>query len=63
MEGHKGELFVLDLTFAGWQILASICFNLGFLFVNPYQSAARAAFYRNLVSQEAAAHVTYTTEM
>ena len=63
MEGHKGELFVLHLTFAGWQILASICFNLGFLFVNPYQSAARAAFYRNLVSQEAAAHVTYTTEM
>ena len=62
MDGHKGELFVLDLSFIGWCILASICANLGYLFVNPYQSAARAAFYRELLSQERAEHVTYTTE-
>lgn len=62
MDGHKGELFVLDLTFIGWRILASICANLGHLFVNPYQSAARAAFYRELLSREKAERVTYTVE-
>ena len=62
MDGHKGELFVLDLTFIGWRILASICANLGHLFVNPYQSAARAAFYRELLTQEKAERVTYTVE-
>lgn len=62
MDGHKGELFVLDMTFIGWRILASICANLGHLFVNPYQSAARAAFYRELLTQEKAERVTYTVE-
>lgn len=62
MDGHKGELFVLDLTFIGWQILAMVCLNLGFLFVNPYQSAARAAFYRELLTLEKAERVTYTVE-
>lgn len=62
MEGHKGELFVLDLTFIGWQILASVCMNLGYLFVNPYQSAARAAFYRALQSREKAEQVAYLPE-
>lgn len=62
MDGHKGELFVLDLTFMGWNILASACMNLGYLFLNPYRQAAQAAFYRELLRQEKAEHVTYTTE-
>lgn len=57
MNGHKGELFWLDLTFIGWDILAnftlglnnvSIKFALGHLALNPYKNAARTAFYRNL---------------
>lgn len=63
MDGHKGELFVLDLTFIGWQILAMVCLNLGFLFVNPYQNAAKAAFYRELLSQERVERGTYTAEL
>lgn len=62
MDGHKGELFVLDLSFVGWNILAGLCWNLGFLFVNPYLNAAKTAFYRKLISQQAA-QGSYTAEM
>lgn len=62
MDGHKGELFVLDLSFIGWNMLASACMNLGYLFLNPYRQAAQAAFYRELLRQEKAEHVTYTTQ-
>lgn len=48
MDGHKMELFILDLTFLGWSILAAMCGNLGYLLLNPYTNAARAVFYRNL---------------
>lgn len=62
MDGHKGELFILGLTFIGWDILAGLCWNLGYLLLNPYRKAAEAAFYRNLLAQEAARHTTYTTQ-
>ena len=38
MDGHKWDLFVLDLSFLGWIILASL-------------QTTRAEFYRNLVAQ------------
>lgn len=48
MKGHKGELFCLDLSFIGWDFLACLTAGIGYLFVNPYHAAARAAFYRQL---------------
>lgn len=42
------DLFILELTFFGWNILASMTLNLGRLALNPYENAARAAFYRQL---------------
>jgi len=48
MSGHKLELFVLRLTFIGWDILAAMTFNLGHLVLNPYKNAAEAAFYRRI---------------
>ena len=48
MEGHKWELFMLDLSFIGWYILGALCFGIGVFFVMPYHSAARAEFYRSL---------------
>ena len=48
MAGHRWELFCLDFSFIGWSILASLSLNLGHLALNPYKSAARAAFYRHL---------------
>lgn len=49
MDGHKGELFTLGLTFIGWDILASLTLGIGFLWLNPYKNAAFAAFYRDLI--------------
>lgn len=48
MDGHKAELFFLDLSFIGWNILAALTLNLGHIALNPYRNAARAAFYRQL---------------
>lgn len=48
MDGHKGELFWLRLTFIGWDLLAALTLNLGHLALNPYKNAAEAAFYREL---------------
>lgn len=46
MRHHKRKLFLLDLSFLGWQILS--LFTLGLLdliFVIPYQSGCRAELY------------------
>lgn len=51
MNGHKGELFALDLSFIGWAILCILTLNIGRLWLNPYQNAAYAAFYRELKAQ------------
>ena len=50
MAGHKGELFILDLTFIGWDILAALTLNLGHLALNPYKNAAYAAFYKDITA-------------
>lgn len=52
MQGHKWELFVLDLTFLGWDLLCVLTANLGNLALNPYKCAAHAAFYRRISGQE-----------
>ena len=51
MDGHKGELFTLDLTFIGWGLLAALTLNLGHLALNPYHNAAYAAFYKDLTAK------------
>ena len=51
MDGHKGELFTLDLTFIGWGLLAALTLNLGHLALNPYRNAAYAAFYKDLTAK------------
>ena len=58
MDGHKMDLFILGLTFIGWQILACLTMGIGFLFLNPYMNAAYAAFYRDISrKQEAGSYV------
>ena len=59
MDGHKMDLFILGLTFIGWQILACLTMGIGFLFLNPYMNAAYAAFYRSIsgARQEARSYV------
>ena len=58
MDGHKMDLFILSLTFIGWEILACLTLGIGFLFLNPYMNAAYAAFYRDISGkQEARSYV------
>ena len=48
MEGHKMELFVLDLSFIGWYLLCSLTCGLAFLYVTPLVNAAHANFYEEI---------------
>ena len=48
MDGHKMDLFILNLTFLGWDILCALTANIGHLFLNPYKNAAYAVFYREI---------------
>ena len=48
MQGHKGELFVLDLSFIGWLFVGACCCGVGTLWVNAYMAAAHSQFYENL---------------
>ena len=48
MNGHKMELFLLDLSFIGWMILVFVTFGIASLYVTPYMNAARTAFYETL---------------
>ena len=51
MDGRKWDLFVLRLTFIGWDIAAALTMNIGHLVLNPYKNAAEAAFYREIRKQ------------
>ncbi len=48
MNGHKMELFILDLSFIGWLIVGALCFGFGTLWVVAYMQAAHTQFYENL---------------
>ena len=48
MDGHKGQLFCLDLSFIGWMLLGFLCCCIGVVFVYPYHEVARANFYMAL---------------
>ena len=45
MRGHKGELFVMDLSFLGWAILSLFTLGILSLWLNPYMWASEANFY------------------
>jgi len=47
-DGHKMDMFVLDLSFLGWYILGGLLFGIGVFFVNPYVEATYARLYNVL---------------
>ena len=49
MNGHKWDLFVLDLSFLGWYIVGMLCLGIGVLWVTPYHQMARAHFYETVI--------------
>ena len=52
MNGHKMDLFLLDLSFIGWYIVGALCLGIGTLWVEAYHSATRAQFYGALASDK-----------
>ena len=49
MKGHKGELFVLGLSFIGWLLLTMLTFGvLAIFWTGPYMALAEAGFYREM---------------
>ena len=48
MYGNRWRLFCLEMSFFGWTLLCILSFGIGFLWLAPYQSAAMAAFYRDI---------------
>lgn len=48
MDGHKTDLFILELSFIGWGLLNVLTLGIGSLWLNPYMNAAFAAFYRSI---------------
>lgn len=48
MDGYKGQLFFLYLSFIGWAILCGFTLGIGLLWLNAYIDASKAAFYNHL---------------
>ncbi len=46
--GHKFDIFILDLSFIGWKIVAALFFGIGLLFLTPYIEATNAKLYEKL---------------
>ena len=51
MKGHKWDLFWLELTFIGWEILAAFTRGIGNLVLTPYKGVSKASFYRDVKAQ------------
>jgi len=52
MEGNKMKLFLLDLSFIGWVLLAMLTGCIGFLWLIPYMQTARVCFYEELIAND-----------
>jgi uncharacterized membrane protein len=48
MDGHKMDLFILDLSFIGWILLSMLTCGILVLYVEPYMMATKSAFYLEL---------------
>lgn len=54
MDGHKGELFVLYLSFIGWILLSILTLGIGLLWVTPYMETTIAHYYEELKAEQPA---------
>lgn len=56
MNGHKWDLFVLDLSFFWWILLGSVTCGLALIYVEPYMELSHASFYESIKDQNFAAN-------
>ena len=52
MDGHKLELFFLELSFFWWYILGIITFGLAMIYVAPYVETTIAIYYERLKAKQ-----------
>ena len=55
MNGHKWDLFVLQISFFWWYLLGCVTFGLAYIYVVPYMSATVANFYNSIKGGETTA--------
>lgn|SRR3712207_4042604 len=48
MNGYKGKLLMLHLSFIGWAILCTLTFGIGYLWLTPYIHTSLAKFYEEI---------------
>ena len=53
MKGYKGKLFMLDLSFIGWNLLARMTYSVLNIMVLPYTATAYILFYEELKKEKA----------
>jgi uncharacterized membrane protein len=53
MKGHKGEYFVLCLSFFWWFLLGSVTLGIAYLWIGPYIAMTTANYYEWLKKQSA----------
>ena len=51
MKGNRGNIFVLELSFIGWAILAVFTLGIGMLWLMPYMQVALVCFYEELINK------------
>lgn len=51
MDGNKGRLFCLHLSFIGWNLLSILTVGILALWITPYEQAATAGFYLHLTGR------------
>lgn len=54
MDGHKWELFILELSFIGWILLSILTLGIGFLWLAPYMDTTIAHYYEELKAEQPA---------
>lgn len=50
MKGYKWKFFVLNLSFVGWAILATLTLGIGYLWLIPYITLSNTNFYEDVKS-------------
>lgn len=54
MNGHKMELFILQISFFFWHVLTAITFGIAGLYVGPYVNATTTNFYLKIGLEDVA---------
>ena len=49
-QGHKLDLFVLQLSFLGWHLLGAVTFGIAYIWIIPYINATTVNFYNSIKS-------------